>query len=75
MVSLEDVVHPTWSVYESTSSESFFALKPSLILILRPFFSPTGGCPGLPFFGWGLLPLFLLGLPFGFLFGTPGKGN
>ena len=37
-----------------------FALRPSLILILRPFLFlwPTGGWPGLPFFGGaGFLPL------------------
>ena len=74
-------------MYSSASSDSFFALRPSLILILPPFFFPIGGCPGLPFFGAGLLflpcglplgagLLFLpCGLPFGgAALGGPGDG-
>jgi hypothetical protein len=42
-VSEPEVVHPIWSVYSSASSDSFFALRPSLILSLPPFFFPIGG--------------------------------
>ena len=61
---LSVAVQPIWSVYVSSSSSIFFALRPSLILILRPFFLaggffllgfPDGFC-GLPF-GTGLFPL------------------
>jgi hypothetical protein len=65
-------------VYVSSSSSIFFALKPSLILILRPFFLaggffllgfPEGFC-GLPF-GAGRLP-FRGGAGFRFRFGGGG---
>ena len=65
------MVHPIWSVYVSVSSASFFALRPSLILIRPPLFFPFRGWAGLPF--GLLLPCGLLlggllaGLPFGLL--------